>query len=72
MQTKSGDKFYFKFNGNKPLTYVDKKDADNRYEYVNASSNHDRKFSTQPNLLGDRFVHSCYLGSKFKFELIEN
>jgi len=72
MQKKSGKKFYFKFNGNKPLTYVDNKDAENRYEYINASSNHDRKFSTQPNLLKEKFVHSCYLGSKFKFELVEN
>ena len=72
MQKRKGKKFYFKFQSNGPTEYVDKKDLENVYEYINASSNHDNKFAKKSNLLDTKFVHSCYLGSNFKFELVEN
>tara|TARA_B110000503_G_scaffold135924_1_gene217360 strand:+ start:1947 stop:3134 length:1188 start_codon:yes stop_codon:yes gene_type:complete len=75
MQKKQGEKFYFKFVDNKDLKtadYVNDKLDEYCYEYINASSNHENKFAKIPNYVGNYFVHSAYLGSKFKFSYFLN
>lgn len=71
MQSKKGKKFYFKYCSNKHVKTSDYKDdmsEDDMYEYVNASSNHPNKFANKQNNVAKYFVHSAYMGSKFKFD----
>ena len=75
MQCKKGKKFYFKYCSNKHVKTSDYKDTisnDDIYEYVNASSNHTNKFANKQNNVAKYFVHSAYIGSKFKFDYFLN
>ena len=77
MQRKPGEKFYFKYCSQpnkeiKSADYTDTKSKDTPFEYVNASSNHGNKFAKTSNIVANNFVHSAYMGSKFKFDYFLN
>tara|TARA_R110000868_G_scaffold401483_1_gene676982 strand:- start:322 stop:1602 length:1281 start_codon:yes stop_codon:yes gene_type:complete len=71
MQQKTGEKFYFKYCNNKHCStsdYVDEYSKNTPHEYVNASSNHGKKYAQHSNNVAKNFVHSAYMGSNFKFD----
>jgi hypothetical protein len=72
MQKKTNNKFYFKFNDGKNISYSDKKDKFHKFFYFNASSNHQDKWGDKPNSPGLNFVHLRYNGSSFGFDYALN